>query len=264
MKFNSYRLYARAFGIFSLLCILSFTLFYFNNYLLFDVGLVKYSANYETLEYVRFAIVRIIDFLLPTLMALILLPRMLYARAYRLYPTALLLASAHLFYNILYYYLYHIAYRYDSIESILISVPLSVIITAVYALYVLFLAFVAKLVFLKRGGNNASPTEHCFALKPTSATGTAVFSIVFINFIVSIIGEAFDTVTFFAEYADSYTMGELLYILGSYVYLLLVMLLAALLCSAVYNKIIVGRFEKEEKNGAQATSAKSATQSAEE
>ena len=241
MKFNTYRLYGRAFVIFSIMCALSFFIFYFNNYLLFDGELYKYSVHYETLEYVRFAIVEIIDFLLPTLSALLIFPRLLTERAYRAYPSALILCSAHLFHNILYYYLYHLAYGYDSIESISISIPFSVFISALYALYAVALAYAAKLVYVRRGGDFKALGERCFSLMPASPIDYAVLTVVFVQFGIRFVGELVETVIFFIEYADSYRIGELIYILGSFVYILITMLLGALIASLVYNKIIAKR-----------------------
>ena len=246
MRFNTYRLYRGAFGILSALLIFSFAFFYFDNYLLFEGELYKYSAYYEVLEYVRLAISRAIDFATPPLVALTVFPRLHYESAYRAYPAALAVCSARLFYDIPYYYLYHIAYGYDTPESLTRCIPLAIFLAALHALYAVALAYVAKLVFQKRGGVPEDITERCSALSPTSPIGSAVLSAILIQFSLTLISELTDTVTFFVEYGDSFRIGELIYILGSFVYILVLLLLSAIICSAIYNAVIAPRVVFEE------------------
>lgn len=241
MIFNDRCLYRRTFGVLSLLCILSFTFFYFNNYLLFDKSLTHLAPYYDTLEYVRLAITKIIDFIIPTVSALLLFPKILTAPPYRVYPAALLLALSHAFRNLPYYYLYNLAFGYDSIESISITVPLALFLSALYALYSVALAYVAKLLFYKRGAKDSDATLPCQLFSISSPVSFAVFSIAFIHFLALLISEAVDTVIFFIEYADSYRIGEIIYIFGSFIYILVTMLIGAALCTLVYNKIIRGR-----------------------
>ena len=246
MSFNSYKLYRRAFAIFSLLCAICYFLFHFNNYLLFDGELSAYAALYDTLEYVRYAVSDMIFFLIPTVSAVLLLPQLFNERAYKLYPLAFLLSLSEVFYNIPYYYIYHIAYGYDSIESISISVPLSLLISLVLAIYSLTLAYVAKLVFLRRGGKLAAYPARTGYFSLSSGVGLSTFFAVFIHFVICFIRELIDAVTFFIEYADSYRIGELIYILGRFVFILALMLIAHAVCIFVHNKILSRRFEAED------------------
>lgn len=243
MSFNSHRLYSRTFCIFSLLYAVSFFMFYFNNYLLFEEALYEYSAHYDTFEYVRYAISDLIKFSLPALSATLLLPLAFTVKAYKLYPLGLALSASSLFYNIPYYYLYYLsAYRYDSIESITISLLISVLISLLYALYSLALAYIARLVFFKRGGELPgfrTPAPPFLLSKSLSA---AIFSAVLIQFILTLSAELFDAITFFIEYADTYRIGELLYILGRLVYILLCMIFSQWLCVFVHGKVIAKRF----------------------
>ena len=247
MSFNSFKLYRRAFGIFTVLCIFSYFLFHFNNYLLFDGELSNYAALYDTLEYVRFAISDLISFIIPTLSALLLTPLILDCRAYKLYPTAFLLAAPHLFYNIPYYYIYHIAYGYDSIESLLISIPFSILISLLSALYTLVLAYISKLVFQRCGGKTALYPERAAYFSTSDRVGASIFAFVLIHFALNFISELIEAVTFFIEYADTYRIGELIYILGRFVFILLLMLFAQWLCTLVHNRILSPRFSNDEK-----------------
>ena len=111
------------------MCIFAYFLFHFNNVLLFEGELSAYAAYYDALEYVRYVLTDIIFFLIPTISALLLCPLTPTERAYKLYPISLALSASLMFYNVPYYYMYHLAYRYDSIESILISIPLSILIS---------------------------------------------------------------------------------------------------------------------------------------
>ncbi len=248
MSFNTYGLYRRTFGIFTALCIFSYFLFHFNNYLLFDGELSAYAALYDTLEYVRYVISDLISFIIPTVSAVLLAPLTFERRAHKLYPTALLLALPHIFYNIPYYYVYHIAYHYDSIESILISIPLSILISLFTALYTLALAYVSRYVFLRRGGEPHSYSARAVYFSLSHSLSASIFSIVFIHFAINFINELIDAITFFIEYADSYRIGELIYILGRFVLILVLMLFAQWLCTFIHNKVVSGRFSDDDSN----------------
>ena len=245
MSFNSYKLYRRTFMIFSLLCALCYFLFHFNNILLFDGELSAFAALYDTLEYIRYALHDLLFFLLNTVSALLLVPLLLSAPAYKIYPTALLLSASLLFYNIPYYYIYHIAYGYDSIESITISVGFSAVVSLLSALYTLALAFISKRIFLRRSEPLAYP-EPASYLSLADSTSLSVFSIALIHFSVSFIKELVEAVTFFIEYADSYRIGELIYILGRFVFILLLLLVAHTVCVLMHNKILGKRFSEDE------------------
>lgn len=249
MSFNSYRLFRRAFGIFSLLCAVSFFLFYFNNYLLFEEKLSALAPHFDTLEYARYAIAEVIDFILPPLSALLLMPRLLTERAYKLYPAALLLSLSKLFYNLPYYYLYHIAVGYDSFESVMLTLPLSLLISLLSALYALGLAYLGLRVYKKRGtgiGDYANPAPHFSLSHPTCAS---VFSFVLAGFIITFAVKLVDAILFFVEYADSFRLGELFSVLGSFLYPLLYMLFTQWLCVHVHNRIIANRFYEEAEDG---------------
>ena len=245
MSFNSYKLYRRTFWIFSLVCAFCYFLFHFNNILLFDGELSAYAALYDTLEYVRYALSDLLFFLLNTISALLLVPLLFASPAYKVYPTALLLSASLLFYNIPYYYIYHIAYGYDSIESITISVGFSAVVSLLSALYTLALAFISKRIFLRRGEFTEYPESSSY-LSLADSTSLSVFSIALIHFSISLIRELVEAVTFFIEYADSYRIGELIYILGRFVFILLLLLISHGVCVLIHNKILSRRFSEDE------------------
>lgn len=247
MSFNSQRLYRRAFGIFSLLCVFSYFLFHFNNYILFDGEISKYAGYYDTLEYIRYAITDLVFFLIPTVSAVILTPLTFAKKAYAVYPTALLLSASYVFYNIPYYYMYHIAYGYDSIESLLICIPYSFILSLIYALYTLGLAYLARLIFYRRS-DTPDYAKSCGHFSLSSSVGASVFSSVAIHFAFSFIRELIDAVSFFIEYADSYRIGELIYIVGRFIFIMLLMLLCQAVCITVHNKILAKRFSNDSVN----------------
>ena len=243
MKFNTYRLYRKYFGIFSALSVISFSFFYFDNYLLFSSELSNYASLYDTLEYIRFATSELIDFLIFSLTAVLIFPKVLNEKAYRAYPTALFVCSAHVFYNVPYYYLYHIAYGYDTAESLSICIPFSVFLSALYALYAVAIAYACKLIFKKCGGSFEAAAEACNAPALGTPISRTVFWSVFIHFSIRLVGEIIDTVIFFIEFSDSYRIGELLYILGSFVYILLVFIFSLFISSQVYNHSILPRLK---------------------
>ena len=221
-------------------------MFYFNNFLLFEEGLSDYSVYYDLLEDIRAAITDVIDFVIPTATTTLLVPLVMSERIGKIIHIVLLPSLSKLFYTIPYYYMYYIVEGYDSIESICLSLPATAVICLLTAAYTLLLAYISKLVYTKRGASFDDYPNRCPAFATSHPTTGSIFIGVAIHFATVLVIELISAVVFFIEYADNYRLGELFYILGSFVYILICMLLAQWICTLIHNTVIADRFERDE------------------
>ncbi len=201
--------------------------------------LVYYIINmwfweYDTALYVAYFIGRVFDFAIPVLAAALLLTRE------RSIPKSILWAFLYslprLVYVIPYYYLRYVYDIYDSIEAISIAIPLSLLVIIILSLKVLLFYTVIKL-FIRRAGKCA---DELFPLRPFDLDNPAVIGILicsFINFLVNVGFEIYDTVLFFIDAGMSYKSGEILFIVLSYVILVIAFILTHIAASFFANLI---------------------------
>lgn len=231
MRFNTKGLYLRWFLIFGAAEIVTFVLFYLNSFI------IEYNRFTEGIEYVRFFADDLIHFLIPALSGAIALIGFEYGGARSTLVGCIPLALTRLIYTLPYYYLYHVYMGFDSIEALLASLVISVLIAVITYLWVLLLAFVSRLC-LKRMCVRVGilPTEALGAdalLDMSSPAVASIAAIAFIGFTAELIEEIINTVNYLIEYADSYRMSEIVYIVICFVFLAAKLIISHLLMSYV-------------------------------
>lgn len=201
----------------------------------------KVSNPAEVFVYVRIFVTKFIDFAIPAVAALLLfLDRD--AGVKKLLGSAILLALPRLAYSIPYYYFYFLGSRYDSRESITMSFFVSAFGVALVFGQIMLIYLVMK---------KMSSREGCLEIKSpfdfSSVVTLGIFSGVFLQFIIGIIGEIISTVDFIISYGGFLKIGEIIYVCICYLFVLCEMLLVHLLCHMLYKKGYDDDEEEEDK-----------------
>lgn len=233
------------------------------NYALAHVAyLFKNDVIGEIFEYISYYTSLALDFLAPPMLATVMLVLCARESTRKAFGHMLLISTARIFYTLPNYYVTFIyKYRYDSVESLLVSLIASVLIILLSSLISLGCLKIA-LYMLKRkvrkSGSKSAPTlpELVQMTATNDFLNTAGFSLtVFavLSFIFHIVKELVDTVSFFVEYRSDYTMTEIATILTNYVLLFLLLIAAYRLCVRLKNRlakyeIIVSEASGDKKN----------------
>ena len=236
MKLNTRRLYLRWFLIFAAAEILLFTAFYLNNFIF------EYTSVIEKLEYVRIFADDLIHFAIPCLSATVLFIHYKNGGVRSVYIGSLYLVLSRLFYTVPYYYLYHIYVGYDSVESILASLLVSVLICVVTYLWILLLMLIGNvaLSFKCKKIGASQPSSLCeYELIDLNSPATfATLAMIFVAFIAELAEEIINTVTYLIDYSGTYRTSEIIYIVFCFVFLIVKLLFTHIL-SVIVRKIIL-------------------------
>jgi hypothetical protein len=220
--------------------LLIFARFYITDYLP-SVNLLKVpDAVYFSLYYPA----KLLEFSLTPLTAVIAFS-LFYDSPKKLAVSSALLTLPRAFYLIPYYYLYENAYGNDSLESLTLSLFITIFgfIVLFLHLALLLLIFRSVMQFLiKRELKAQNPylckkeakTELCektakmlpeeiakkgfFDLSLPVIAG--IFSVAFVEFLYPLINEIIRTVSFFEKYGTSYTVGEIFSIVFAFIFVL--------------------------------------------
>ena len=263
------KLYALAAAAFAALNLLAFVIFFVPNYVLeIDIG---------ELEYVRIFLTKLIEFALPPIAAVLLYVGGSFDGWKCAITRGAGLAMTRVIYLLPYYYLYHIAYGYDSFESIGLSVLVSVFGTALLFGQILLLYEVLRVAerkVIKKAliddlppmckkempkdikdmlDRKAEESLREIPEKPgvfdfSAPVTVGIFSAVFTQFLISFIYEAANTIEYLISFAGYYRLGEIIYITASFLYILLELLIVHVICYALKNKLCKRNCEKEKKN----------------
>lgn len=196
--------------------------------------LIYYISGYvlmnEAVEYVRYFLSEAIDFALPVVTAALL--AIAFAECgFRFVWLSIATALARLLYLVPSAYLQFIeSQTMASDEAILLALPISFAIAAIELLVVMLLVFIIYMVTdrlaKKRGISYADATgEGHSAFDFSSPLSVAVFSVSATVFVVKLVLEIVDVVEFLSNYADSYQVGEVIYIAIKFIFLLAELLL---------------------------------------
>ena len=126
------------------------------------------------------------------------------------------------------------------------EVYFATVISVIYSLVFMLLALIEIIVytsiicaFINRGFKNQkiAPTSRASALNLDAPVTIGVMVSALSRFAVNFILELIDTVNYFVEYAGTYTLGEIIYIIFSYVMLLIFAMATHFIACAVKNKI---------------------------
>lgn len=185
--------------------------------------LYKYSLPEWTLYLSLFLRVAL-GAVIPTLSAFFLFVLSGRAKPARKIIRALLLILPRLIYLLPYNYLYYAAVGYDFFESLLLCLVKCLFFVVLYSLEIYVYAFIAECFFKrceKKLGRKCSFFEDGQAFDFDLPAHAALFAISFSRFTVDFIIELFYLVKYVIEYADSYRLGEIYFIIGKFLFILL-------------------------------------------
>lgn len=191
--------------------------------------LIYYIPTYviasESVEYLRYFINEAIDFALPVVTAALLI--MAFAECgFRFIPLAFATAIARLVYIFPATYLEFVgAQNLLSSDALLVSIPISLGLAIVELLVVILLVFTTYMIIdrlaMRRG--RAFPdavADSRSAFDFSSEFTVGIFSAGAIIFAVKLTLEIIDTVKFLTSYAETYQIGEIIYIVISFIMIL--------------------------------------------
>ncbi len=208
------RLFGKYFLWFAGANLASFLLYYISSYIL----------GIDAVEYVRYFICEAIDFALPVVAAALGAAAMgrFGFKGLLVLPFASL---GRLVYAFPYFYLYFVEGGLLSSEALILAVPFSLGAALLDCIAVGFLSFiiytVASSMAKKRGLGYSECAESVGAPFDFSSEFTvAVFSVGGIVFVINLAIEIFETVSYVLGYSGAYRLGEIVYIVVSFIMIL--------------------------------------------
>jgi len=142
---------------------------------------------------------------------------------------AVLLSLPRLIYLLPYNYLRYMAEAYDSIEAVGLMLLRSAIEIIIYAIEIYAYSAIAIFVYKRRatGREDLYARTSIFSIEPNS--NFALFAIAFSRFFVDLADEIVYIVNYIIEYAETYRLGEIYFILGKLLFILFSLLLSYVL-----------------------------------
>ena len=235
----------------------SFLIFFIPNYVI--------EADIGWFEYVRLFLNKFLEFALPPIAAVLLLKVYFAGGIKGALISAIFFSLPRIIYLLPYYYLYHIAYGYDSIESICLSALVTVFGIALMWAHIALLFSLIRMMAIRSTAKSLA-TDLPPAIQKTMTvdlkkklnqqaekalstdinfTGAFDFSIPltlgifassFGEFIINFMREAVDTVTYLINYAGYYRLGEIIYITASFIFLIAELLSVHLIAYLIFKK----------------------------
>lgn len=144
------------------------------------------------------------------------------------------LTLTNLVYTVPYYYLIGIAYGLDSIESILLSMGVSLAYLGLFYAHTMLLLFALKYLLYREKGNGASLCDGTLLDLSCPAT-VAVFAVSLGEFAIRVIIELWQTVSYFIEYAGDYRGDDILYMVIRFLFLLAMLFVSHAICFKIKN-----------------------------
>lgn len=235
----------------------SFLIFFIPNYVI--------EADIGWFEYVRIFINKFAEFALPPIAAALLIKVYFNGGIKNALIGAIYFSLPRIIYLLPYYYLYHIAYGYDSIESISLSALVTVFGVALMWAHITLLFLIIRMfairsiakslatdlppavqksmtVDLKKKLNQQAEKSLCTEINFTGAFDFSIpltlgiFAATFGEFIINFMRESVDTVTYLINYAGYYRMGEIIYITACFVFLIVELLAVHLIAYHLFKK----------------------------
>ena len=258
-----------------LISALSFCAVNFASFLIFFIPNYVIEADIGWFEYVRLFFNKFVEFALPPIAACLLMSAYFDGGIKKSLIYAIYLALPRIIYLLPYYYLYHIAYGYDSIESICLSGLVTVFGVALMWAHIAVLFLLTRMVAIrtiaKSLANDLPPAvqksipidikkmlnkqakkslgeeiNFTGAFDFAAPMTLGIFAAVFGEFTVNLMREISDTVIYLVNYAGYYRIDEIIYITGSFVFLIIELLLVHIISYRVFKKI--NREEKCDEN----------------
>lgn len=208
------------------LLLLSFFVFSFFHLALFCayylISVLKGSA---ALIYTVYFLADFVSYLLPTLAVAGMLTLSCLAARRTPYLYGALLALSRVFYEIPTRAYGFMAEGFDTLYALLFALLVSLGVTLLYFAVFLLLFLLARFLFLKRGGKadmltSPLPRPLSYAFATEEPLPLAILSAVGLLFLGGLIRETADTVSFLIGVSFVSTTGEILYLVGRYLFLL--------------------------------------------
>ena len=201
----------------------------------------RYSID-EWILYLSYFIRSFISSFLPALAAAAVFYTSKHTSYIKRILPSLSLAFPRLFYLLPYNYLRYMAEAYDSLESLTLMLIRSTVEILIYAVEIYVYALVADLLFRTRGkGENLFDVHPIFDFSKTA--NYAVFMIAFSRFAVDFITEVIDVISYIIEYGETYRIGEIYFMIGSFLFILLTLILSYTLVIFIKHKSLK-KYEK--------------------
>lgn len=224
-------------------------------YALFHVANLFYFESFGgVLMTVRYYFSEIWSFIMPAAAALLVIIAYAMISTGEAIKVGVMAALSRVGFYLLYYYMMYITEGFDSVESILLSVPTSLGSSLVTFIELSAFALIALLV-LNRGAVAAGTTLREYVadgliihdlfdvgVPSTLAIGVISLSAFGLRLIFTII----NTVIFFVENGKSYTTPEILELLFSYLFALILLIITHLILSFIKRGIIKSRAYTED------------------
>ena len=205
-----------------------------------------------TFEYIAYYVSNAVDFLTLPIMATLMLVLASRESTKKAFLHILLVSSARIYYTLPYYYLIFIYnYQYDTIESIFISLIASIVAILLISLGALISFIIAILIFGKRTKKHyreALTMLPELVNKPSTldflnTVSLPILIFALLRFIISLVTEVIDTIIFFVEYGDSYTLTEIGTMVGNYILLFVLLVVSYIISAKVKNHL--AKYAKE-------------------
>lgn len=189
--------------------------------------LYKYSLP-EWVLYLSLFLRMALFAVIPTLSAFLLFYFYRKAKTGKRILKAILLTLPRLIYLLPYNYLYYATMGYDLFESLIFASVKALFFLLVYSLEIMLFALIAERIY-KRGIKKLSVKCSLFdegqIFDLTIPAHASLFAISFSRFALDFITELINLINYVIEYADSYRLGEIYFIIGKFLFILLVLFL---------------------------------------
>ena len=239
-------------------------------FLIFFLPYYVFEIESEIYEYIRIFLTKLIEFALPVALSTLLIKLYYIGGLKKALISAIYFSLPRAVYLLPYYYLYHIAFGYDSIESLGLSALVSVfgvaVNWAVSVLLFLFARFLATRTITKvlvlelppKVQKNITPyikselknraEEKLLALDIPDAPFNfehpitrGLFGAAFLGFAIGFLREVIDTISYLVDYAGYYRTDEIIYIMVCYLFLLTELFITHIITHFIFKKL----FDKE-------------------
>jgi len=241
MKFNSKNLFTRASLLLLLFHFATFLLYYISTYILYDV---------QFFTYVWYYVQKSTLLLIPLVSALLVLIADAYLGMKRALIMIIPLSFTKLIFSLPYYYLAFVYDPlYDSTDALLFSLIQSVLESVVLAVFVIVIFFIMRYLISVLNKTDDSRDVILSAKtvldfkNPVSATFMISSALCFVYIVID---EILTTAAMISQYSGRLTGSEIAYILFSYVFDIILLLLHYFALSCVKNHVIESYVKAEE------------------
>ncbi len=242
-------------------------------YLIFHIPIYVLEVSSEAWDYFRYLFTAAVEFLMPPLAAALIFFGAVRDGAHTVFSRAAVLALPRAIYLLPYYYLYETAYGYSWSESLFLTFAISglgIIITWLHITVLFAVAYLtARRIVVKRLFSELPPINKDKKNKELmrSLNGKAVtelphrlgdrgildlslpivagiFSICFLEFIISAVTELSDVISHLAEYGN-FLVGEFVYIMAKFLLIFILLFIAHAICYGLLKRLTKENTENE-------------------